>query len=627
MNGLASATSALVRKALARLDFYTALAGIIFGGLAATATAYAGARATTELALCVLAGSALYLVFRSRGAPRAPREMSIAMAARLRLVLNVVFVLALAVSLLLSHVCWHRPQAYFVLIPVACAAVAGELFCYRGKVPVSSVLIKALLIAVTLRTGLAYEFPGYYGTDTWEHAVVIESWAKGAHMMRFTPIGETTYYTYPVFHLFAVLTKVLSALPVKDSMFLSATLYQVFSILSIFIVVRRLAGERAGLLAALATGFASFLVVWGAFMIPNALGTALFAVILMLALRHGRDQRSKVLLLLMCGALIATHTISSFATAVALAGMLVGALLWHAATGERFRGPASRATFVPLFWVAMLSYWMHAWFYYESPFFRNVFGWFQHALRTDLALAGVPYAASSGGSLNRMFFLLLIGLAVVGALSWLSQRDRNSMRMAVLGGAAVVATTIVVFPMLNIGNLITGRWLAFAFLLAVGPMACGLLAVVRLASPTVGRASLAAVLVFGVCFFSVNNAGVNLRAPFYDAPGYYPYALSEMAAVDHFSQPDDFLLITDRPFANEYPRTTYPQMPLEFLGTHADDIAATPGTPPVYLVRARVYDHLFLLESPEDGAPYLPDGSREHRVYANATTDAFMRAT
>jgi hypothetical protein len=211
-------------------------------------------------------------------------------AARLRLVLNVVFVLALAAALLLSHVCWHRPQAYFVLISVAAAAAAGELFCSRGKAAVSLMLVKALLIAMALRAGLAYELPGFYGTDTWSHAVVIESWAKSAHMARFTPIGETTYYAYPVFHLFAVCTKVLSALPIKDSMFLSATLYEVFSILSVFVAVRRLAGERAGLLAASIAGFASFLVVWGAFMIPNALGTALFAVILMLALRHGVDH-------------------------------------------------------------------------------------------------------------------------------------------------------------------------------------------------------------------------------------------------------------------------------------------------------------------------------------------------
>jgi len=276
-----------------------------------------------------------------------------------------------------------------------------------------------------------------------------------------------------------------------------------------------------------------------------------------------------------------------------------------------------------LFWVGMLSYWMYAWFYEQSHFFQNVFGWFQHALRTDVALAGVPYAAS-GGSLNRVFFLLLISFAVVGALGWLSQRERNSMRMAVLGSAAVVAATIVVFPLLNIGNLLTGRWLAFAFLLAVGPMACGLLALARQASTNAGRASLCAVLVFSACFFSVNNASVNLRAPFYDAPGYYPYFHSEMAAVDHFAQPDD-LLITDKPFASEYPRTTYPNMPLEFLGTQPGDIATAPGTPPVYLVRARLYDHLYLLEAPVDGTSYLPDGSREHRVYSNATTEAFIR--
>ncbi len=626
MNSSVSATSALARKALARLDLYAALAAIVFGGLAAGVAACAGAGATSEIALSALGGSVLYLVLRSRGARPTPREMGAQTAARLRLVLNVVFVLALAASLLLSHVCWPRPQAYFVLMSVAAAAAAGELFCSRGKVAVSLVLVKALLIAVTLRAGLAYEFPGFYGTDTWGHAVVIESWAGSAHMTRFTPIGETTYYAYPVFHLFAVLTKVLSALPVKDSMFLSATLYQVFSILSIFIIVRRLAGERAGLLAALIAGFASFLAVWGAFMIPNALGTALFAVILMLALRHGGDHRNKVLLLLMCGVLIATHTISSFATAVALTGMLVGTLLWRATAGERLHEPASRATFAPLFWVAMLSYWMYAWFYYESPFFRNVFGWFQHALRTDVALVGVPYAAS-GDSLNRMFFLLLIGFAVAGALRWLSQRERNSIRTAVLGGVAAIAVTIVVFPMLNIGNLLTGRWLAFAFLLAVGPMACGLLALARLAPSPLGRTSFAAVLMFGVCFFSVNNAGVNLSAPFSDVAGYYPYARSEMATVDHFAQPVDLLLIADRPFANEYPRTTYPQLPLDYLGTHPDDTAATPGAPPVYLVRVRVYDHLYLLETPENGAPYLPDGSREHRVYASSTTEAFMRAT
>jgi len=135
---------------------------------------------------------------------------------------------------------------------------------------------------------------------------------------------------------------------------------------------------------------------------------------------------------------------------------------------------------------------------------------------------------------------------------------------------------------------------------------------------------MAAILVFAVCFFSVNSATVNLRAPFYDVPGYYPYARSEMTAIDRFAKPAG-LLVTDTPFANEYLGNTYLRTPLAYLGADPNDIAETSLTLPVYVVRSRVHDHLYLLETPENDDPYLPNGSLEHRVYATATTEAFIR--
>lgn len=624
MNSPRPATSGLVGRVLARLDVYAASACIILAGLAVAAASYAGAWASTEIALSALAGSALYLVLRSRAAPHVSQEMGTAASPRLRVVLNIIFVLALATSLLLSHVSWPRPQAYFVLMSVAAAAAAAELFCPHGRFSVPLVLIKALLIAVTLRAGLAYEFPGYYGSDTWSHAVTIESWAKSAHLTRFTPIGETNYYVYPVFHLFAISTKILSALPTKGSMFMSATLYQVFSLLSVFVVVRHLAGERAGLLAALLASFASFLVTWGAFMIPNALGSGLFVVVLMLVLKRCADRRTIVLVLLIFMVLIGTHTVSSFATAVALAGMIAGVFLWRTAAKERNEKPKPHAALVVLFWASMLSYWMFRGIADQRRFFDNVLGWLFDALNTDVALRGVPYIASDS-PLNRAFFLLVIGLAIIGALGWLSPRERNAARVAVLTAAASVATVIGVFPILNVLNLLPQRWLAFAFLLAVAPLACGVLALALRASTAGRRATTAAVLVFAVCFFSVNSATVNLRAPFYDVPGYYPYARSEMAAVDHFVRLDNELIVADHPFALEYFGKTYLRTPLAYLGARPGDIAVTSLTLPVYVVRSRVYDHLYLLETPENGNPYLPSGSLEHRVYANATTEAFIQ--
>jgi len=537
---------------LRRLDTHR-LGWTVVVGLAGVTVALTGvhfhAPATAEIGVAVLAGAVMTAVFPAHRGEAAPQgllsrpSMSRGCAA---------FAVALmATCLLLGPRSEVPPQAYFLVASVVAGAIAVQIASSALPQRRAIILAEIVALALLLRAVLLFAFPSLYGTDTWLHAGVIDDWFESGALLRTGPHGDTTYYSYPVTYLQTIAFRLVGGADLRMSMFAVITIPLALVSLSVYTIGRTLAGERVGLLAALAASFNQFLVVWGAFTIPTVLGVVLFSLILLLVARPRLlPTRWPVFLIFAC-ALVWTHTISSFVTAIALLAFAVGT--WAA---SRLSPQASRAELAPLmvaafFFVSlMLTRWLYA-YYPDQPFFERTLSPFWSAMQVDAGLTGSPFAPAPG-IWNRVAFLMLIALATWGGIAWLLPSSRTHTRVAWLVAAVVIAAVMFGFTFFGVRNLIPQRWLAFAFVLATPAVGNAVESILKGPHASAGRAVLVMATVAVWAWFSLNTNFINLNTPFYKINSRYPYTASEQAAANRALLITDGLLVIDKTMRDEY---------------------------------------------------------------------------
>jgi hypothetical protein len=499
------------------------------------------ASGSMEIGLAALTGGAIYLLFRTRITGSSNPSL---VASRPReLILHIIFFSTFAASIWLMHSNMYRPIGYFVLTSISVAAVAANILSCNTKSQTWLLLLEILLISFSLRYGLLYELPSLLGADPWGHAWIIKAWLDQGHILAYynphDPSAYNGYAYFPFMHLIIMATQLVDSVSPKDSLFLSIGLIYIASTIFIFLLGKDLVNTKVGLLSALFVSICQFNISWGAWLIPTSLGIGILPMLLWLVLKNKLNSRYVLLLLIMAFTLILTHTLSSFITACVFVLILVavGIFKWQNKTDteKMYIGPS----FVLLFCVSMLAWWSYIFYYPQRSFFESSTDWLFKALRTDIVYMGAAFAESATplGPLNRVGFLILIGVLVIGILFWLSPKVINSKRVGIVG--AILALAIVIFglPLLNLKTLVTERWLAFIAVLGASVVADGIFALSRVFNGEVAKSMLMVFIVFAFSMFMINSYGVNTRTPFYGAdyaanPYRYAFTDGEMRASE-----------------------------------------------------------------------------------------------
>ncbi len=215
-----------------------------------------------------------------------------------------------------------------------------------------------------------------------------------------------------------------------------------------------------------------------------------------------------------------------------------------------------RYSFVMLFLVFMLGSWLYNSYSASRSFFEAAFGSFFNALSIDVQFTGAAYTTSATplGPLNRIGFLIFIGLMIIGALLWLSPKYFNYKKMAIITGVFGLSLVTFVFPIFNIDYLIPGRWLPFIAVLGVVIVAEGIFALSRILNGKVRQSLIIVLIVFTFSMFMVNSYGVNTLTPFYgedyiENPERNAYLESEMSAAETIAKIYNGQVTTDSDYA------------------------------------------------------------------------------
>ncbi len=493
----------------------------------------------------ILAASLLYLVLRKRinnsVNPSLPDNKI------LSLILNVIFFFTFSASLLVMHQSEHRPFLYFTLTSVGAAAIAAEILSSTDK-PSKTwlLLLKILLISFSLRYGLLYDLgPGFVGSDPWTHATFVNEWVKSGHVSPATSIGFDGYGNYAGMHLNIMAMRIITGANTKDSFFLSIGLFYIASILFVFLIGRLIINSRAGLLAALFISLNPDHVYFGANIIPQTVGIGTLAILLWLIFKGGKNAANIALVLLMFLFIIFSHTLSAFVIGTTLFLWFFADLAYRRAAKIPDERTGPGIALMMLFWVAMLTWWMYIPYFapvQNGGFFNTIFNWFAMHLKADAEFTGTAFptgipSAVSSVPLNRLWFLMLLVLIMLGSLYWLTRKEINNRKASIIFGTLGLATIMLVNPLFNIQDLWTERWLPFIFVVSAPIAAEGLMAISRIANGRLIKSAILVIAVFAFAMLAINTNMVNTYTPFYGKayahdPDRDMFNESELGAVD-----------------------------------------------------------------------------------------------
>ena len=542
-------------------DLAAATAGVVVG-LAITSLnhIYSNEYLLTMGPLLVLA-SVLYLLFRRRieVSEKQPQSSS----DRLPTIAHVIYWIALGLSVYsLTLEPLHRPTSYFLLTALCASMVALQTASMPGKRGIPMVLFMILLLSLTVRASAFWVFPTIPGVDSWSHMAIAEEIATHGHVVSELENGSlNAYYTMPVMHLNVAFTSLVAGVDGKTAMYVGCALPATLSILFVFLIGQRVAGDKAGLLAALLIGLSDYHIQHTSQSII-AMSTAFvpfIAVIWLLACQPQptRDARSALLVLLFMATLIATHTVASFIMFFTLVALLVAPLYHRSRSSLAGRpGGALRPELLAIFGMAVFVHWSVS--SYGGPggssFFENRLLSFLRSLTTEaeVLVSRPPSSIAQYGLVEPILdisgYLLLLFFGILGALLWLSWRDQQTIRVSLIAALLTMMGIQFFFPVLGLRDILPSRWFAFYYPILGVLAASGLLATSNLFNWRPLKTGFLASLVFAVTLLMTTNSIANTDSPIYGRQFSTPlaYTESEMAAARLVGGVFDGLIVADR---------------------------------------------------------------------------------
>jgi len=497
-----------------------------------------------HLPLIISMSSLLYLLFRGK-LSQIENLPALIERNRIRLLSHIIFIISLSLSIcLIWSNLYYRPPLYFALLLVAAVSIILDIFCLNQDKSAHTFIALSKIIALSLITYavIYYQFPGIYGVDPWVHTETIQETVSLGHITQGEFITNG-YYLFPVFHLTAAMTQILTSLSTYSSVFASTGVFMAISCLFVFLIGRKLINTQAGLLAALIVPFTADSIERATAIIPMSLGFCFFLAILYLVFCRDekRSLRYSVLIVMLSVSLILTHTIAALVTLLSLMAVFAGIKWYRQISKPAVAYVAVSLSLITFFGVAMLFRWMQ-----NPPWGSSFFAWnlgdlgeslrtgAQFVLTTSPVPTNIPYLVTI---LNQGEFLLLLAFGIVGGLMYFHARNRTSLRMGLTLVTMVLIALPYGFSLFNLVNILPWRWLIFLYMPLAILAVQGLLGISRLIRHGLGKLGLIMLVVLAVfCTMTTTNSDANDDSPFlYNGATRIGYTQSELTAINALS--------------------------------------------------------------------------------------------
>lgn len=398
---------------------------------------------------------------------------------------NTLFFMVFCYSLYALHdSIYYRPIGYFSAIIVMSTIISiSILFSALNTKVVSLILLQIIIVGLSLRGSVYYMFPGYVGIDPWFHAWFIDQLLSIGHITNTYPIQisslEQYYVNFPVLHILCGITSLLSNLNIKNSLFLSAGLFEVISLLFIYLIGKKFFGPEIGLLALLLSSVLNYHILWGFWIIPMTIGIGMVIFVFYMHLRRPKCMNQSneflILIFLVSAAIILTHPLSSLILFFLLITTYMSAKIQARIYTVGENKNESRSEIISIksllsLLTVMLGYWIYATRLFETHISKSIANLFQ----MDIFIAKSVYKSFLAELLDISGLIVLSTISLIGYLYILNRDTEYKESFIICTSAWLCSIFVFIGNIFNINAFFMDRWVPFIGVILSLPASLGL---------------------------------------------------------------------------------------------------------------------------------------------------------
>lgn len=200
---------------------------------------------------------------------------------------------------------YERPPVFFVLISLSIGILSAKILMAKEPRAVTT-LAQVAATGLTLVWTVMLMFPTVVGMDSWTHRELTQRIVSEG-------VAGFKWHGFPIMHYLVASWMKVTGLPYHRAIMLVPFLQTVGNTALLFLIGRRIASVRAGLLAALIVSFSGWLIFFGYWVIPNAIAVTmlLLAVYLIIRYQEGGSAWLIPAILVTAGVLTLTHILAT----------------------------------------------------------------------------------------------------------------------------------------------------------------------------------------------------------------------------------------------------------------------------------------------------------------------------
>lgn len=470
-----------------------------------------------DIGVAILSSCLIYIIFRKKF----KSEASISSGKnRLKSLLGLSFYIIFLICVLIFSMNLHyRPMSYFILVCALAGIIASEILYIREGDRVSSILLQIFLLSILIRVGIFYNFPSLMGYDAYFHANMARIITNTGFVAPFQISGK--YFYYPLAHIFISVTQILGKTDVKDAIFYSIGLANIFITAGIYLIGKKLEGPQMGLLAALLINLNNHNIVTGiANITSGSLVLCYFIFIIYTIFSEKQEVKYTGLLLLITILMVLTHQLTTFVVLFALVTIYIGKYLHN----HLYNNSPLRTTgfnYILFFIVSMQTYWTFTFVTSDTSFLEMVFKPLMEVFQ-----AGAGYSSDElivGSVINQdtlevlllhISYLALPFFSIGGVLAWLSREDLKKIDKFSIALVVIILYSFAYgIPLLGMRNLLTTRWFPLISVFLVLVAASYILKLVSLFDLRKAKIPAIFIIMLLFSFVMVTTPGINKDNP------------------------------------------------------------------------------------------------------------------
>lgn len=303
----------------------------------------------------------------------------------------------------------------------------------------------------------------------------------------------------------------------QTSMMLGTGLFEVVSLLFIFLIGSKLFGKNIGLLAVLILAVNSLHIRWGEIIVAQSLGLSIVLMLMYVVINPIKSKTIdfKLLAFALFALLLTTHHLSSFLGLTILLGLFFGHYILKRFSSNPSQQTGMTGALTGLFIVAMFIYWV-----YITNFFTSFVN-----IGLGSGMSSIPTSYATDVTVNQIWFelnksgpLIFYGLGIIGILTMLCPKAHNLYVIGVASCAVIVGIIVYGEFILGTGNMVGGRWFSFLQLILAVPVAVSLAVIYGFFRSKWKSLLVLSTAVFILTFMMANNTTDSPIYPHYVIP-------------------------------------------------------------------------------------------------------------